>query len=164
MTHFRIEDARTGRMDQVRELFQEYSAGLGISLCFQGFDEELAGLPGKYAPPGGCILLAIPADKADANHAAGCVAVRPMDESGICEMKRLYVRPEYRGRKLGLILAEAAVGRAREMGYRAMRLDTLSSMKSAIALYEHLGFKDIEAYCHNPHPGVRYMELDLTAR
>jgi ribosomal protein S18 acetylase RimI-like enzyme len=163
MTHFLVTDAQAGRMDQVRKLFLEYAAGLKISLCFQGFDQELAGLPGKYAPPDGCILLAMPGDANDEMPAAGCVAVRPMDEPGICEMKRLYVRPEYRGQKLGLLLAEAAVARAREMGYQAMRLDTLSSMVGAIALYERLGFRDIEAYCHNPHPGVRYMELDLGA-
>ena len=161
MSPITIEPADRDHMEDVRALFLEYAANLGISLCFQGFDQELAGLPGKYAPPGGCILLAMAADM-DGNQAiAGCVAVRPLDEPGVCEMKRLYVRPRFRGQKAGLVLAEAAVGRARNMGYRAVRLDTLPSMERAVGLYERLGFKDIEAYCHNPHPGARYMELDL---
>lgn len=170
----KIVDATGGpALDAVRTLFQEYSRGLGISLCFQGFEQELAGLPGRYVPPGGAILMALaggdaPGSASDAEtagsageRAAGCVAVRPLDEPGICEMKRLYVRPGFRGLKLGRLLAEAAIEKARAAGYRAMRLDTLPSMTRAIAMYQKLGFKDIKPYCHNPHAGVRYMELTL---
>jgi ribosomal protein S18 acetylase RimI-like enzyme len=153
----RIVEATAGPdLDTVRTLFQEYAKSIGISLCFQGFDEELAGLPGRYAPPGGTILLALAGD-----NIAGCVAVRPLDEPGVCEMKRLYVRPAFRGLKLGLGLAQAAIEKSRSAGYRAMRLDTLPSMASAIAMYERLGFVDIPPYCHNPHQGVRYLELAL---
>jgi len=175
---FRFVEAPSGpNLEVVRTLFREYAAGIGISLCFQGFEEELAGLPGRYASPGGCILLAVadadalggapsPQD-GDGNPghenktAAGCVALRPLDEPGICEMKRLYVRPQYRGMKLGWMLARAVIEKARAAGYRAMRLDTLPSMAGAMAMYEKLGFVDIAPYCHNPHQGVRYMELAL---
>jgi ribosomal protein S18 acetylase RimI-like enzyme len=157
----KIVEATAGPdLDTVRTLFQEYARSIGISLCFQGFDEELAGLPGRYAPPGGTILLALAGDGV-AGQVAGCVAVRPQGEPGVCEMKRLYVRPAFRGLKLGLRLAQAAIEMARGAGYRAMRLDTLPSMASAIAMYEKLGFTDIPPYCHNPHEGVRYLELAL---
>jgi ribosomal protein S18 acetylase RimI-like enzyme len=139
-----------------RELFSEYAASLEISLYFQGFDAELAGLPGRYAPPGGVILLALAGGEA-----AGCVAVRPLDTPGVCEMKRLYVRPGFRDMKLGRVLAQAAVDKARALGYRAIRLDTLPSMAQALALYEKLGFQDIEPYCVNPHEGARFLEKKL---
>jgi putative acetyltransferase len=138
-----------------RRLFEEYAAGIGVDLCFQNFDEELAGLPGKYAPPGGRLILA----KGDSGY-AGCVALRALGE-GICEMKRLYVRPEFRGQGIGRSLAAEVIGQGRKIGYGAMRLDTLASMRAAIALYESLGFRRVEAYCHNPEPEAVFMELDL---
>jgi len=140
----------------VPRLFAEYAACLPISLYFQGVDAELAGLPGKYAPPGGTILLA----RTD-EQPAGCVAVRPLEPAGVCEMKRLYVRPEYRKLRLGRALAQAATAWAEAAGYRAMRLDTLPSMTTAIALYQSLGFADIAPYCANPHAGARFLELIL---
>jgi ribosomal protein S18 acetylase RimI-like enzyme len=153
----RIVDAvKSHRLGEVRELFQEYAANLGISLCFQNFAEELAGLPGRYAAPGGTILLADVEGEA-----AGCVALRPLEAPGVCEMKRLYVRERFREMRLGRALAEAVIEQARRSGYRAMRLDTLPSMGRAMGLYEKLGFTDIAPYCENPHEGVRYLELTL---
>ena len=151
-----IADAVTpSDIDAARRLFLEYGQSLGFSLCFQGFDEELAGLPGKYAPPSGRILLAW-VDGAP----AGVVAVRPL-ESGICEMKRLYVRPEHRGRDLGRRLAMEIIGAARAMGYRAMRLDTIDTMTSAISLYRSLGFREVAPYYENPIAGAAYFERVL---
>ena len=150
------EAAGPEQLASVRELFREYQQGLGISLCFQDFEAELATLPGRYAPPGGTILLV-----SLGGQDAGCVALRPLDAPGVCEMKRLYVRQGHQGTGLGRALAEAAIGQARRRGYAAMRLDTLPAMGRAIALYESLGFRDIEPYCANPHPGVRYLQLDL---
>ncbi|WP_051272138.1 GNAT family N-acetyltransferase [Fundidesulfovibrio putealis] len=151
-----VDAVKSHRLGEVRELFEEYAANLGISLCFQNFDEELAGLPGRYAAPGGVILLA------DVEGvAAGCVALRPLEEAGLCEMKRLYVRERFREMRLGRALAEAVIEKARQADYRAMRLDTLPSMGRAIGLYEKLGFTDIAPYCKNPHEGVRYLELKL---
>jgi putative acetyltransferase len=143
-------------INRARELFKEYAGGLGIDLCFQNFDKELALLPGDYVPPSGRLFLAISDDAAN-----GCVALR-MIADGICEMKRLYVRPEFRGTGLGRTLAETIIQTAREIGYDRMRLDTLpGKMDRAIAMYRSLGFKEIEPYYDNPVEGATFMELSL---
>lgn len=142
-------------MAQVRELFVEYAAWLGISLCFQGFDEELESLPGRYAPPGGVLLLGL-----DGDRPVCCIGMRPL-EDGICEMKRLYVRPSHRGQGLGGFLVNMAIGHAERIGYKSMRLDTLPVMATARRLYAEIGFREIEPYCANPVEGVVYMEIDL---
>lgn len=144
------------QMEQARQLFVEYAESLGFSLCFQSFDKELAGLPGDYAPPSGRLLLAEHEGKI-----AGCVALHKLSD-GICEMKRLYVRPEFRGHALGRALAERVIEEARVIGYAHMRLDTVvGKMDSAIALYRVLGFREIPPYRENPIPGAIYMELKL---
>jgi putative acetyltransferase len=148
--------AAGARLEEVRALFLEYAGSLGFSLCFQGFDEELRALPGMYAPPRGRLLLAIEDDRP-----AGCVGLHPWDADA-AEMKRLYVRPAFRGRGLGRILAEAALAEARSIGYRSIRLDTIAShMQSAIALYRDLGFREIPPYRSNLIPGALYLELLL---
>ena len=149
--------ATPGDIEQVRALFREYEAWLAYDLCFQGFEAELASLPGKYAPPSGRLYLA-EVDGA----LAGCVALREFSP-GIAEMKRLYVRESARGAGVGRSLAVRLVADARAIGYAAMRLDTLRGGKMAAAnrLYEALGFIDIPAYYANPLPEVRYMELAL---
>lgn len=156
--HIRIRPAHTADdMRVARELFVEYGQSLGFSLCFQNFDQEYASLPGKYAPPRGRLLLA----EVD-GRPAGCIALRPLEE-GVCEMKRLYVRPEYRRLKIGRQLAEAIIAEAKEIGYFAMRLDTVEDkMQAAVALYRALGFYDIGAYTANPVPGAKFMQLDLS--
>lgn len=141
--------------DAVRALFREYADSLGIDLGFQGFEAELAALPGKYAPPGGRLLLAWRDDEA-----VGCAALRPIDAQ-TCEMKRLYVRPAARGERLGRRLAERICEEARQAGYARIRLDTLPSMAPAQQLYRALGFRPIEPYVYNPVAGARFMELDL---
>jgi GNAT superfamily N-acetyltransferase len=138
-----------------RILFEEYAAWLGIDLSFQGFAAELESLPGAYAPPRGRLLLAIAGDGA-----AGCVALRPL-EDGVCEMKRLFVRPGFRGQGIGRLLAERSVAEARTVGYRTMKLDTLASMQTAIALYEALGFVRCAAYYKTPLANTIFMELQL---
>jgi len=142
-------------LQQARGLFEEYAASLGISLCFQDFANELAGLPGDYAPPYGRLLLA-----REEGQIAGCVALRRID-AAICEMKRLYVRPACRGKGVGRELATVIIAEARRIGYAKMRLDTLPSMKEAIALYQSLGFRPIEPYRPNPIEGAIYMGLEL---
>src|SRR5256714_12918973 len=140
----------------VEALFREYVASLAEDISFQSVDDELAGLPGKYARPGGVVLIA-----RDGEGAAGAVAYR-MVEPGVCEMKRLYVRPAFRGRGLGRELANELIDDARARGYRTMLLDTLASMDAARALYRDLGFAPVAPYYDNPLPGVMYMALELT--
>jgi len=146
-------------MAQVRELFLEYAGSLGFSLCFQNFDKELAELPGSYAPPEGRLLLAYFETKL-----AGCVALHALDSgtdgARVCEMKRLYLRPQFRGRGVGLALVESITAEAHALGYASMRLDTVEPvMKSAVAMYRRVGFREIAPYCANPMEGAVYMEL-----
>jgi GNAT superfamily N-acetyltransferase len=146
-------------IQQARGLFEEYASGLGISLCFQNFDQELKNLPGDYAPPDGRLLLATEDDQL-----AGCIALRKL-ERGVCEMKRLFLRPAYRGQGLGKVLVESIIDEARKLGYTHMRLDTLPGrMDKAIALYRSIGFVEIGPYCENPVEGAKFMELDLNRR
>lgn len=143
----------------VTDLLRAYERSLGVSLCFQDFENELAGLPGHYAPPHGAMILA----RDESGTPVGVVALRAFDRAtGICEMKRLYVSPAGRGQGLGRRLAQAVVDEARRLGYRAMRLDTLPRMREAQSLYERLGFRDIVNYNGNPVPGTRFLEKDLT--
>jgi GNAT superfamily N-acetyltransferase len=146
-------------IQRARTLFEEYQSGLGISLCFQNFDLELKNLPGDYAPPDGRLLLATEDDQL-----AGCIALRKLAPS-VCEMKRLFVRPTFRGKRLGKVLVESIIDEARKLGYTHMRLDTLPGrMDKAIALYQSMGFVDIGPYCENPVEGAKFMELDLHTR
>jgi putative acetyltransferase len=141
---------------RARELFLEYAQSLGFSLCFQNFDQELAVLPGVYAPPEGRLLLV-----ECEGQLAGCVALHKL-EPGVCEMKRLYLRPQFRGKGLGRVLAERIIAEARQIGYRRMRLDSVEPvMKDAVAMYRRLGFKEIAPYCANPMAGALYMDLEL---
>ena len=141
---------------QARELFVEYAKSLGFSLCFQNFDRELAGLPGDYAPPDGRLLLA-----EYEGQLVGCVALHKL-ANGTCEMKRLYLRPQFRGKGLGRALAGRVIAEARQIGYRRMRLDTVEPvMKEAVAMYRRIGFKEITPYRANPIAGTLYMELEL---
>ena len=150
-----IEPRAPDELDAVRRLMREYQTWLGIDLCFQGFERELAGLPGDYAPPSGRLILA----QAGAE-AAGCVALRRQDpESG--EMKRLYVQSAHRGKGLGGTLARAVIAAAREIGYSRVLLDTLPKTPEALALYRSLGFREIPPYYHNPIPGALYLELRI---
>ena len=139
----------------VRKLFREYQTSLGIDLCFQNFEVELAGLPGKYAPPEGRLYLAF-----EDHQAAGCAGLRKIEE-GVCELKRLYVQPLYRGCGIGRRLTFQAVNDAREIGYDRMLLDTLPSMDRALGLYRDLGFRPVAAYTSNPVEGALFMELKL---
>jgi len=153
----RIVSCRTEKqIDQVRRLFVEYNEFIGVDLSFQGFSRELAVLPGAYGPPAGALLLAV----GDSAAAAGCVGLRRHKE-GICEMKRLYVRPAFRRTGLGRRLALRIIEAARDLDYLKMRLDTLGNLSEAVALYKSLGFKQIPAYYANPLSGVTYWELDL---
>ncbi|MBA3805480.1 MAG: GNAT family N-acetyltransferase [Acidobacteria bacterium] len=143
------------QIETARQLFLEYETALGISLCFQNFERELALLPGDYASPAGRLLLA-----SVENVVAGCVALRRFEET-VCEMKRLYVRPQFRGDGIGKGLVVAVIEEARKIGYERIRLDTLPTMESAVALYRSLGFQAIEPYRYNPFPDTQYMELSL---
>lgn len=143
----------------VRELFVEYQAHLGIDLCFQGFADELHRLPGDYAEPAGVLMLAT----VDGLH-AGCCAFRPLtasDHLNACEMKRLFVRPAFRGLGLGRLLVEQVMTRASLAGYNTILLDTLRDMEAARALYQELGFVEVAPYYHNPLPGAHYLMADL---
>ena len=153
-----VRDAGPADIPVARALLLEYGQSLGFSLCFQSFDQELAGLPGDYAPPSGRLLLAELDGKP-----VGCIALHALQGSReICEMKRLYVRPEARGHQLGLRLVNEVVATARRIGYKKMRLDTVGPvMQHAVALYRRLGFREIPPYRDNPQPGTLYMELDL---
>ncbi len=140
----------------VRELFLEYAQSLGFNLCFQSFDKELASLPGDYALPDGRLVLAT-----HEGQAVGCVALHKI-EPGISEMKRLYVRPQFRGKGLGRALAERVIADARQIGYKRLRLDTVEPvMRAAVAMYRQLGFREIAAYRENPIEGALYMELEF---
>ena len=154
---YSISSQCDGRMDEVRELFKEYEAFLGIDLCFQDFKEELADLPGKYSPPDGALLVGRVDDRIE-----GCVALRKLEER-VCEMKRLYVRPRFRGIGLGRGLAERIVEEARILGYERMKLDTFEFLGGAIRLYQYLGFRQTGSYYDNPHEKVQYWELGLGA-
>ena len=153
----RIAQAKSPEdIEQARKLFEEYAAWLDLSLCFQNFDKEVAALPGDYTPPSGRLLLAYVDDRL-----AGCVALRDLRD-GTCEMKRLYLRPNVRGKGYGRELAQAIIDEARQIGYQRMCLDTLPGrMDQALALYRSLGFKEIPPYYNNPVPGATFMELLL---
>jgi putative acetyltransferase len=154
-----IQAQTSEEIEQARQLFKEYAAWLQIDLCFQNFEKELGELPGDYASPDGRLMLAY-----DDEELAGCVALRKIDE-GICEMKRLFLRDKFRGKGSGRFLIEAIISEAKQIGYERMRLDTLPpKMDKAIALYNELGFKEIEPYYNNPVPGAMFMELSLNKR
>ena len=152
-----IEAQSADELAAIRALFREYAASLDFDLCFQEFEQELAGLPGAYRRPDGRLLLALEGDQP-----AGCVALRRLAE-GVCEMKRLFVRPAFRREGIGRRLAETAVDAGRRMGYRLMRLDTVSSMHEANALYRSLGFTESAPYRYNPLPDAVFLELKLAA-
>ena len=155
---FLIAPARTAdALDTVRALFREYEASLDVDLAYQDFHAELEGLPGKYAPPGGELLLASAAD----GRPLACAALRAMPRDGCCEIKRLYVRPETRGTGVGRALLDQLVGTARLRGYREIWLDTLPTMQAAQQLYRHYGFEAAEAYYDTPVAGTVFMRLEL---
>ena len=151
-----IQAETAEQIQQARSLFREYETWLKLDLCFQNFEKELADLPGAYALPSGRLLLAFENDQL-----AGCVALRELS-AGVCEMKRLFLRPQFHGKGLGRQMAERIIEEARAIGYEIMRLDSLpKQMANAIALYHSLGFKEIEPYYHNPVAGALFMELRL---
>ena len=152
----RIKSVQTdAEIEEVRKLFRGYEAYLDVDLCFQRFEEELANLPGKYSRPEGALLIGL-----DGESVAGCVAVRKL-YGDVCEMKRLFVRPAFRGTGLGRRLALKIIAVARALGYASMRLDTLDKLTEAMQLYETLGFRRTEPYYENPLPGVVFWELAL---
>jgi GNAT superfamily N-acetyltransferase len=161
MSQFRL--AKVRRPEQIAVaavLFHEYADWLSIDLSFQGYEAEVAGLPGKYGPPLGELMLAC----APAGDALGCVALRPLEGTAVCEMKRLYVRPAARGHGIGAALVAAVIGCAEELGYAEMKLDTLAGMQDALALYKRFGFLEIPAYYHNPVAGTVYLGKRLAPR
>jgi len=159
MPRFRLAKVRHAEeIAAAATLFREYADWLGIDLSFQGFEAELASLPGKYAPPTGELLLAYSL----AGEALGCVAVRPLRGTAVCEMKRLYVRPAARGLGIGAALVATVIKSVQELGYAEMKLDTLPSMAEAFALYKRFGFVEIPAYYHNPVPGTVYLGKPLS--
>ena len=152
----KIIEVNSGELiSKAKELFQEYAESLGFDLSFHNFQQELNDFPGQYSPPKGRLFLAL-----SGKEVIGCVGLRPFDRD-ICEMKRLYVKPDFRGRKAGRMLAEATIKAGKSIGYKVMRLDTLMSMKSANVLYKSLGFRRIDPYRYNPIKGAIYMELKL---
>lgn len=156
MAAMRIREIEcNGDIGEVRRLFLDYAESLGITLCFQNFEQELAGLPGAYAPPSGCLLLA----EFD-GRAHGCVGLRHLAD-GVCEMKRLYVAPECRGMGAGRALVTAVMANAKAIGFEAIRLDTLPSMAGAVQLYRSLGFTEIAPYCQNPVLEALFLECKL---
>jgi carbonic anhydrase len=150
-----ITATRSSEVEQVRALVLEYAEALGLDLGFQDFEREMREFPGEYTPPEGCLLLAT-----NGEESAGCAGLRPL-EPGICEMKRLYVRPRYRGMGMGEQLARSVITEARSLGYSAMRLDTLPAMQAAIGMYRELGFQPIAPYYWNPVEGALFFELKL---
>ncbi len=152
-----IQAETVEQIEAARGLFREYEAWFGMDLCFQNFDEEVANLPGKYAAPEGRLFLAFSDQKL-----AGCIALRKL-EDGVCEMKRLFVKDEFRGQKIGVLLIEKLIAEARAIGYEKMRLDTFpAKMGKAVSLYESYGFREIPPYYHNPYGDTLFMELDLS--
>ena len=154
-----VEPDSPALLDAARTILREYAEALGVDLCFQHFDDELAGLPGEYAAPAGALLLAFVDEQL-----AGCGAMRALadvDYANACEMKRLYVRPTFRGLGLGRMLAQALVDQAVRAGYSVMLLDTLDDMEAARGLYGALGFEEIPPYYYNPIPGAHYLRADL---
>lgn len=146
-------------LGELRRIFREYAQSIQVDLCFQDFDRELANLPGDYAPPRGSLLMATVNGEV-----AGCCALRPLDATdypNACEMKRLYVRPAFRGLGLGRDLAERILDAARQSGYHCVLLDTLDEMETARALYQDLGFAEVPPYYHNPLAGAHYLKADL---
>lgn len=155
-----IRATTSEQLAQAAGLFREYAASLPFSLCFQGFDEELVSLPGKYAPPAGVILLAMAGETP-----VGCIAMRPLPDlgAGVCEMKRMYVVPAWQGRGIGRRLAEQLLADARAAGHTFMKLDSEPDMVAAVGLYRSLGFTPCERYNNDPHPQTVFMELRLDA-
>ena len=151
-----VQGETSGQIEEVRLLFREYEAWLGVDLCFQSFEEELENLPGEYAKPSGRLFLALSVEKI-----AGCIALRKIGDA-TCEMKRLFVRPDFRGLRLGKMLIEKVIAESKTIGYRRMRLDTLpDKMPEAVELYQFNGFREIPPYYENPHKETLFMELDL---
>ena len=155
LSQIHLVGAGDARLEEIRKLFIEYADWLGVDLSFQGFDEELTSLPGDYGEPHGALFLCM-----RGREAAGCVAIRPLD-GDVCEMKRLWVRPRFRGQSLGLRLASASIDAAHRLGFRTMRLDTLDWMSDALRLYRSLGFHEIPPYYDNPLPGAVYLQKSL---